>query len=838
MGKIYTIPLSLPYLSTLSLGLIERFDETTRPYVTVLMPSERATFSLTSIFKKQFGSHTLPKIQTLSAFCGLDMPTLSNLERSHFVIESLKKCFHHLKLDQLQSMAQEITQQWDEITLSGKTYEDVLNLNYSTPEQEIFKIITQGYLHYQKAQSKIDEQQKNMMGLHHMPAISSPTLLTATTATVPAVRAFSKKLLDCDQGIIVLPGLEDPQKIYSPVHPLHTQSLWMQDIEYTQPFDIWATHSKPTLFLDTLFDDSATQAIHTHITDFDCTSPLEEATLVSLFVRHHLNKNQTVAIVCNDHKLSHMIQNQLSTYNFLANQPLAQKLQLSVCGKFFLHYLAYLQKGDLKSGLSFLKHPLFLKGADRVKHLHALFDFEKNIVYEDKKTRVIFLNKFKDLPPFNVSDKHPPKVWITQAIDYLNRVSHQTAFQDTDGKALFDFLESIATLSFQKQTQKEWIQWIHAYMNFAPYVQAGENLHQNVILIGTLEARNITSDVVIVCNLNEDQWPSVQKPSLWLTQQSRNLLSLPKVERKIGLSAYDFATCLKADHVYLTRSVKVDGVQTHPNRWLQRIRFKTTSSNTTTKSFFEHILSRFTAPSVPVMMQENQLPSPLKKLEKLSISAIELLNKDPYAFYLRYILKLEEINPWYLGFSPAHLGQLVHKILEKIDFNKPFMMPTIDVMPAHRAVFIRHQIEQILCFVYENIDLSYDIVREEKISFTLRDGTLIYGIADRIDYKDGIPVRLIDYKTGTPPLFSSIKKGASLQMPLLAAMLTQNNYANESIEYWHLKGYKNQSKIIPLPLTQDIIDQAVSITQQLIEHFYGHGGCFSASYTCTGNAPF
>lgn len=820
MGKLYTIPLSMPYLSTLSLGLIERFDEATRPYVTVLMPSERATFSLTNVFKKQFGSHTLPKIQTLSDFCAFDQPTLSNLERWHFVIESLKKCFQHLKLDQLQSMAQEITQQWDEITLSGKTYEDVLNLHHATPEQEIFKIITQGYLHYQKAQGKVDDQQKNMMALHQMPAISYPTLLTATTATVPAVRAFSKKLLNCDLGIVVLPGLEDPQKTYSPVHPLHTQSLWMQDIEYTQPLDVWATHSKPIRFLDTLFDNSTAQETHDHIADFDCASPLEEATLVSLLVRHHVEKNQTVAIVCNDHKLSHMIQNQLSTYHFLANQPLAQKLQLTVCGKFFLHYLAYLQKADLKSGISFLKHPLFLKGIDRGQHLHAIFDFEKNIAYEDKKTRDAFLNKFKDLPDLRPSDKHPPKVWITQAIDYLNRVSHQTAFQDTDGKALFDFLESISTLSFQKQTRQEWIQWINAYMNFAPYVQAGENLHQNVILIGTLEARNITSDVVIVCNLNEDQWPSLQKPSLWLTPQSRNLLSLPEAERKIGLAAYDFATCLKADHVYLARSIKVDGVQTHPNRWLQRIRFKTTSKNTTTKPFFAHVLAHFNAPSVPVLTQENQLPSPLKKAEKFSISAIELLNKDPYAFYLRYILKLEEINPWYLGFSPAHLGQLVHKILEKIDFNKPFVIPTIDVMPAHRAIFIRHQIEQILSFVYENIDLSYDLLREEKISFTLCDGTLIYGIADRIDCKDGIPVRLIDYKTGTPPPFKMIKNGSSLQMPLLAAMLTHNNYANESIEYWHLKGYKNQSKIIPLPLTQDIIDQAVSITQQLIDYFF------------------
>ena len=77
--------------------------------------------------------------------------------------------------------------------------------------------------------------------------------------------------------------------------------------------------------------------------------------------------------------------------------------------------------------------------------------------------------------------------------------------------------------------------------------------------------------MVILGSLNEGVWPRPQEASPWLSRPMAAKLGLPPPERRIGLSAHDFAQALGAPTVYLSRAVKADGVPTVPSRWLQRL---------------------------------------------------------------------------------------------------------------------------------------------------------------------------------------------------------------------------------------------------------------------------
>ena len=96
-------------------------------------------------------------------------------------------------------------------------------------------------------------------------------------------------------------------------------------------------------------------------------------------------------------------------------------------------------------------------------------------------------------------------------------------------------------------------------------------LHPRLFIWGPLEARLQQPDLVILGSLNEGVWPRHQEAGPWLSRPMRGKLGLTPPERRIGLSAHDFAQALGASEVYLTRAMKVDGVPTVPSRWLQRL---------------------------------------------------------------------------------------------------------------------------------------------------------------------------------------------------------------------------------------------------------------------------
>ena len=94
--------------------------------------------------------------------------------------------------------------------------------------------------------------------------------------------------------------------------------------------------------------------------------------------------------------------------------------------------------------------------------------------------------------------------------------------------------------------------------------------HPRISVLGTLEARLLNVDHVILGGLNEDSFPANSEPGPWLSRQMRAQFGLPSLERKVGLAAHDFVQSMGNRRISLTRSVKEAGAQTTPSRFLRR----------------------------------------------------------------------------------------------------------------------------------------------------------------------------------------------------------------------------------------------------------------------------
>ncbi|MEX2035162.1 MAG: double-strand break repair protein AddB, partial [Xanthobacteraceae bacterium] len=86
-------------------------------------------------------------------------------------------------------------------------------------------------------------------------------------------------------------------------------------------------------------------------------------------------------------------------------------------------------------------------------------------------------------------------------------------------------------------------------------------------IFGLLEARLQNVDRLVLGGLVEGVWPPETRADPWLSRPMRHELNLDLPERRIGLSAHDFAQLLGAPEVILTRAAKHGGAPTVASRF-------------------------------------------------------------------------------------------------------------------------------------------------------------------------------------------------------------------------------------------------------------------------------
>src|SRR6185295_15465304 len=168
--------------------------------------------------------------------------------------------------------------------------------------------------------------------------------------------------------------------------------------------------------------------------------------------------------------------------------------------------------------------------------------------------------------------------------------------------------------------------------------------HPRISIWGLLEARLQRTDLMVLGGLNEGVWPALAAPDPWLAPKVRTELGLPGLEFRIGLAAHDFASALGAPEVLITRSRRDSRSPTVAPRLLMRL--DALSGGLPRDVRLERLVS---ALDTPESSNPADRPAPCppreQRPERISVTQVDRLKADPFAFYAQSILKLRRIDP-------------------------------------------------------------------------------------------------------------------------------------------------------------------------------------------------
>ncbi|MEN2712478.1 double-strand break repair protein AddB [Sphingomonas sp. NPDC092331] len=326
--------------------------------------------------------------------------------------------------------------------------------------------------------------------------------------------------------------------------------------------------------------------------------------------------------------------------------------------------------------------------------------------------------------------------------------------------------------------------------------------HPRLAILGQLEARLQTADLMILSGLNEGVWPGLPAPDPWLAPRIRAELGLPGLERRIGLAAHDLAGALGAPEVLLTRARRDATAPTIASRfWL---RLEALSGGLDRAEDLAVWLRAIDDPGVHEPAERPEPSPPMGDRPKaISVTEVDRLKADPYAFYARRMLKLMPLDPVDADPSAAWRGTAVHDVLQKwfeLDGCDPArlraraeaMLVDERTHPMMRALWqprLMEAIDWIARQIAENPERKVLAVeRDGEVEFA---GVTLRGKFDRIDRLPDGGLAIVDYKTGQPPSTRAVRAGFSLQLGLLGLIAERGGFADiagtaRAFEYWSL----------------------------------------------------
>jgi ATP-dependent helicase/nuclease subunit B len=336
---------------------------------------------------------------------------------------------------------------------------------------------------------------------------------------------------------------------------------------------------------------------------------------------------------------------------------------------------------------------------------------------------------------------------------------------------------------------------------------------------GALEARLQHVDTIVLGGLNDGVWPLQTSLDPFLSRGMRETLDLEPPERRIGLAAHDFTQAMGQDRVWLTRAERQDGEPRVASRWLQRL---SAYAGAEAKAAMAQRGGEMLALARTLDMadrsgNESRRPCPAPALalrpKRLSVTAIEMLIRDPYAVYARHILRLRPFEPIAAQPGPSDRGSLFHDALDRFVaehstgpfdaqaerrlveigreiFDLYLEFPDVQALwwPRFRAIaawFVCHEASRDSDVVQRMTEVTGAIDASADLQLTVR--------ADRIDRLGDGRLAIIDYKTGAPP---GVDEVLSVAPQLLLEALIAEAGGFDGIEkaevaelaYYHLRG--------------------------------------------------
>jgi ATP-dependent helicase/nuclease subunit B len=330
--------------------------------------------------------------------------------------------------------------------------------------------------------------------------------------------------------------------------------------------------------------------------------------------------------------------------------------------------------------------------------------------------------------------------------------------------------------------------------------------HPRLQILGALEARLVRADVLVLAGLEEGVWPRIPPVDPFLSRPMRARLGLPEPERRVGLSAHDFAQAACAPSVVLVHTQRREGAPAVESRWLWRLRTVIDGASTPenplaipTRDDILGLARNLDAPG-PYSPVKRPAPRPpvAHRPRKLFVTRIENLTRDPYAVWARDILQLRVMDRPDEPVDARARGTAIHAALEELTKQHPGPLPegagamfetlylqalrdqgmTAADLTRERAL-AREAATWIVDYEATRRADGRQILPERTGAYTFaaRGGPFtVSAKADRIELtQDGL-AHVLDYKTGKAPSKKLVQSFFSPQLTLTAAILANGGF--------------------------------------------------------------
>ena len=257
---------------------------------------------------------------------------------------------------------------------------------------------------------------------------------------------------------------------------------------------------------------------------------------------------------------------------------------------------------------------------------------------------------------------------------------------------LVNFFDDIADHGALVVARDDYAELFHAALSGQPVPHPPSQAR--VRILGTLESRLQHADRVVLGGLAEGVWPPETRPDPWLSRPMRQQLGLDLPERRIGLSAHDFAQALGAREVFLTRAAKVAGAPTVTSRFVQRL--AAVAGETHWKSALargEKYLAYARMLDEPDKSVRIKMPAPTPPLDarpkQLSVTDIENWLRDPYTIYAKHVLRLVPLDDIDTPPGASDRGIIIHGAVGDFAQKFPVKLPE-DALAQMQAFGEKH----------------------------------------------------------------------------------------------------------------------------------------------------
>jgi ATP-dependent helicase/nuclease subunit B len=332
-------------------------------------------------------------------------------------------------------------------------------------------------------------------------------------------------------------------------------------------------------------------------------------------------------------------------------------------------------------------------------------------------------------------------------------------------------------------------------------VRVGGATHPRLRILGAIEARLVSADRLVLAGLEEGVWPGAAPTDPFLSRPMRAALGLPPPERRIGLAAHDFAQAACAAEVVLLHTERREGAPSVKSRWLWRLETLAKGAGVAIPARAD-VLAWARALDAPGPYAPCARPSPAPPVadrpDKLFVTRIETLTRDPYAVWARDILKLRQLERLDEAVEARARGTAIHKAFERFVLAYPQALPP-DAAAVFRELYLAElgaagmpldamAREQALATEAAQWVAELEARRraDGRVLHVETEGSITLSIAgrpftlaakaDRIEVgPDGLG-HVLDYKTGRAPSQKMVNTGFSPQLTLTAAVMAQGGF--------------------------------------------------------------